>query len=344
MEDTNKKISDFMKKVSPGTALREVINDLIRAEKGALIVLDSPKIQGLYEGGFRVNCRFTPQKLFELCKMDGAIILSSDLKRILYANVMLVPDKNIQTEETGIRHRSAEKIARQAETFVIAVSERRKKTSIFYSQTKIILRQIEDIMRGLTNSLQILEKQREQFDELIGKINILEISRLVSIGDVCKILQRCEIISRISVSMKEELIELGREGNIIQMRFKELIRGVDKKQTEMIKDYSPIPLNKTKLILSNFTFDSLFESESIARIIFQKDSENLISPRGFRFLNYIGLSEKESSLIIRVFKNLDLILDSNESEMEAILKNRTAEITSEMRRLREQILEGKVYF
>ncbi len=344
MKDKEKKLIDFMKKVSPGSTLRITIDDIIRAEKGALIVIDSPKMQDCYEGGFRVNCRLTSQRLFELCKMDGAVIISSDLKRIFYANVMLTPNKNISTNETGIRHKSAEKTAKQAETFVISVSERRKKTTVFYLGSKVVLRQTEEIVRGLTNNLQILEKQREQFDELMLKINILEISRLVSIGDICKILQRCEIISRISNSMKKELIELGKEGNIVQMRFKELIKGIEKKQEELIRDYSPLPLKKTKLLLENLTFDNLIEPESISRIIFQRDLEEFIVPKGFRFLDYIGLTDKESSIIIQSIGNLDIILESNENKFEPLLKNRTSDIYQEIRKLREQILEGKVYF
>lgn len=344
MEDKEKKMLDFLKKVSPGSALRIVIDDLIRSDLGALIVLDSSNMQECYEGGFRVNCRFTSQRLFELCKMDGAVIVSQDLKRILYGNVLLTPDKNVFTNETGTRHKAAEKTAKQAETFVIAVSERRKKTTIFYSGKKLFLRPIEEILRSLTNSLQILEKQKEQFNELMNKINVLEISRLVSVGDICKILQRCEMISRISDSMKKELIELGREGNIIHMRFRELVKGVEKKEDEIIRDYSPLSLKKTKLLLSNLTFDNLIEPDSIARVIFQKDIEETLVPKGFRFLDYLGLSEKESSSLIKLFNNLDSILELDEKKMEEILKNRTADIKEEIINLREQILEGKVSF
>jgi len=344
MEDKEKKMLDFLKRVSPGSVLRTVIDDIIRSDLGALIAIDSPNLQECFEGGFRVNCQFTPQRLFELCKMDGAVIISPDLRRIFYGNVILTPDKNIPSNETGTRHKAAEKTAKQAETFLIAVSERRKKTTIYYCNMQAYLRQTEEIQRGLTNSLQILEKQKEQFNELLAKLNVLEISELVSIGDICKILQRCEMISRISDSMKKELVELGKEANIMHMRFKELIKGVEKKGEEMIRDYSPISLKKTKTLLSNLTFDSLTEAESIARLIFQKESEDSISPKGIRFLSCIGLSEKEASLVIARFENLNGILNSKEIELEEILKNRTINIKKDMTELRKQILEGKVSF
>lgn len=344
MEGKEKKMLDFLKKVSPGSSLRVVIDDLLRSDLGALIAFDSPKIQDCFEGGFRVNCRFTPQRLFELCKMDGAVIISADMKRILYGNVLLTPDKSISTNETGTRHKAAEKTAKQAETFVIAVSERRKKTTVYYCKNRVYLRQVEEVSRSLTNSLQILEKQKEHFNDLIAKLNVLEISGLVSVGDICKILQRCEMISRISDSMRKELVELGKEGNIIHMRFRELIKGVEKKSDEMIRDYSPLSLKKTKLLLSNLTFDSLTEPESVARLVFQKDLEDSISPKGIRFLAYIGLTDKEALLIINEFKDLVGILEAEESKLEGILKGRAAFVKNEITELREQILEGKVSF
>lgn len=335
---------DFLKKVSPGSPLRNVIDDLIRSDLGGLIVFDSPKLQDCFEGGFKVNCRFTSQRLFELCKMDGAVIVSPDLKRIIHGNVTLIPNKEISTNETGTRHRNAEKTSKQAETFVVTVSERRKKTTIYYMKNKAYLRSVEEIQRSLTNSLQILEKQKEQFTELISKLNILEISNLVSISDVCKILQRCEMISRISESMRKEIIELGKEGNIINMRFRELVKGIEKKQDDLIRDYSPISLKKTKLLLSNLTFESLTEIDSIARLIFQKDLDETISPKGLRFLLHMELQEKEISFVITEFKDLISLIESDETRLEKIFKARTSHIREEINHLREQILEGKITF
>lgn len=127
--EKEKTFIDFIKLISPGTLLRIVIDDVIRSGLGAMIVFDTDELhtQNLLEGGFRINSRFTTQKLFRLCKMDGAIIVSPDLKRILYANTLMTPDSSIHSAETGTRHKAAERIARQAHTFVIAISERKRK-------------------------------------------------------------------------------------------------------------------------------------------------------------------------------------------------------------------------
>jgi len=198
--EKEKSFMDFIKMISPGTPIRSVIDDLIRSDLGALIVLDTPYLheQNIPEGGFRINCRFTPQKLFELCKMDGAIILSPDLKRILYANVLLNPDTTIHTNETGTRHKAAERTAKQARTVVITVSERRKKTTLYHSTSRYYLKSSEEILREISSTLQILEKQRELFNEQISELNILEMSELVSVSDVCSLIQRPEMILKIS--------------------------------------------------------------------------------------------------------------------------------------------------
>ena len=146
--EKEKTFLDFLKLVSPGTSLRTVIDDVLRSDLGAMIVFYSPSLQSqnIFEGGFRINSRFTSQKLFELCKMDGAIILSQDLKRILHANVLMNPDTNILSIETGTRHKAAERTARQAHTFVIAISERRKKTTLYHGSSRYYLKSTGELL------------------------------------------------------------------------------------------------------------------------------------------------------------------------------------------------------
>jgi len=342
--EKEKTMMDYLRKISPGTPLRAVVDDLVGANLGALIVFDSPElqIQKMFEGGFRINCRFTPQKLFELCKMDGAIILSPDLKRILYANVLMTPDTTITTKETGTRHKAAERTAKQSNTFVIAVSERRRKTTIYLGNSKYYLKSSEEILRNLTSTLQVLEKQREIFNELQSSLNVLEVSEMVSTSDVCKIIQRAEMITKISETIKKEFTELGKEGNIINMRFRELIKNVDKIENEILRDYAKIPMKRAKIILSNFTFEGILELDAIARLLLEKTEEEIVVPRGYRFLSNLNLNEKEISEIVINFGNLNKILSAQESELEAITKNRTSQIKEEINSLREQILSGKL--
>jgi len=342
--EKDRSFMDFIKLVSPGTPLRTVIDDLVRSDLGAMIIFDAPELRqnNIIEGGFRINCRFTPQKLFELCKMDGAIILSLDLKRILFANVLMNPDNSLHTSETGTRHKAAERTAKQAHTFAIAVSERRKKTTLYFCLSRYYLKSTEEITRNISSNLQVLEKQRELFDEQINDLNILEMSEMVSISDVCKVIQKAEMILKISESVKRNFSELGKEGSIIHMRYRELLRGVERRENEVLRDYASLSLKRSKTLLGNLTLDGLLNLESIARLIFEKTLEENISPKGYRFLSHLTLSVKEVSQIVRQFQNLEKILSAEESEFEQTLKNRASTIKEEIGNLREQVLSGKV--
>ncbi len=342
--EKEKSFIDFIKMVSPGTALRNVIDDLIRAGLGAMIVFDNKALyeQNILEGGFRINSRFTSQKLFELCKMDGAIVVSQDLKRILYANVLVTPSDAIHSVETGIRHRSAERTAKQAHTFVIAISERRKKTTLYFGASRYYLKTTDDLLRNISSTLQVLEKQKEILTERISSLNILEMSELVSVVDVCRVIQRTEMILKISESIKRSFTELGKEGSIMHMRYRELLRGVEKAESEVLRDYANFSLKRAKTLLSNLTFEGLLDIESIARLVFEKPLEESISPKGYRFLSHLTLSVKEISQIVRTFKNIENILKLDSVDFEPILKNRSMIIYEEIRRLREQVLSGKV--
>jgi diadenylate cyclase len=343
-QEKEKTFLDFIKLVSPGSSLRNVIDDLIRSDLGGMIVFDKPELnsQNIAEGGFRINSRFTSQKLFELCKMDAAVIVSQDLKRIVQANVSMNPDTSISTIETGTRHKAAERTAKQAHTFVIAISERRKKTTLYYGQSRYYLKPTEELIRNISSTLQVLEKQREILNENISNLNILEMSELVSVSDVCKVIQRAEMILKMSNSVKRNFTELGKEGNIMHMRYRELIRGIEKAEDETLRDYSTISLKRSKTLLSNLTFDGLQDLDSIARLIIDKPLEETISPKGFRFLSHLTLYEKEISQIIKQHKNLENIIKLNPADLEPMLKNRANTIYEEIRNLREQVLSGKV--
>ncbi len=274
--------------------------------------------------------------------MDGAIILSNDLKRIIHANVTMNPDINIRSIETGTRHKAAERTARQAHTFVIAVSERRKKTTLYHGSSRYYLKSTGELLRNITSNLQILEKQKEILTENIANLNILEMSELVSTRDVCKVIQRTQMILKISESIKRNFTELGKEGSIMHMRYREILRGVEKSETGVLRDYANLPLKRTKTLLANLTFDGLLDTESIARLILEKSLDEAISPKGYRFLSHLEVSAKETSQIIKLNGNLDNILKLEPLSLEPILRNRSATIYEEIRNLREQVINGKI--
>ena len=333
---------NLLKKLSPGTSLRQGLDYIIQSGKGALIVINNGKSLGIFQGGFKINCKFTPKKLLELAKMDGSIILSEDYKKILYANTLLVPDKNLISNETGTRHQAAERIAKQIEGLVIAISEKRRKITIYSDEFSYILQETSELLRRATETLQILEKQREIFNELLSNFNILEITKLVSVRDVCNILKRLEMIKKMSEIINEYIVELGKEGIIVRMRMKELTKDLLKKREEIIQDYFSKPA-KVNQFFENLSFDGLLDEENISRLLFGESFEKGINPRGIRILNKTNLNKNEIKNLIDFFGNLNNILNANEIELKRILKNNAENFKKELGSLREQILLGKEF-
>src|SRR3989344_756036 len=331
---------DILKKLSPGTGLREGLNDIVNSNKGALIVISNVIASNIFEGGFKVNCRFTSKRLAELAKMDGAIILSEDFKKILYANTLLVPNSDLSSIETGTRHQAAERTAKQIQGLVIAVSERRGEITIYYSNSRYVLQHTEDLLRRATETLQILEKQKDVFNELLINLNVLEVTNLVSVSDVCSIMQRMEMVKKMSDIINEYIIELGKEGIILRMRMRELIKGMDKKQEAILKDYVAKPA-KAEQFLDDLNFDELLNMEIIARILFGSSLESIILPKGYRILSKTCLDKGEIESLIKHFKNLEGILNADDKILKKILKDKTDDFLKEINNVRDQIMVGK---
>jgi len=332
----------LLKLIAPGTKLREAIGDIVRAKNGALIVVNAPDLMKIVEGGFKVNCRFTPQRLVELCKMDGAIILSQDMNKILYANTLLSPDISIPTLETGTRHKAAQRTAKQFNTLAIAISQRRKTVTLFYNDLKYILNNSAEILRKATESLQILEKQCEIFEDLIINLNILEFTALSNLNDISEVIQRGEIIQKISAIMNIYIAELGKEGVLIKMRLKQLIKGIENEEFLVIKDYSKFKPKKTKTLLSVLSFDELLDIKNIFTALGYKEGCS-VQPRGYRILNKLKLDRKDIARIIKDYNNLNQLLDSSVQKLARVIRseNKAKKIYKELMNMKEQVLLEK---
>lgn len=331
---------EILKRFSPGTGLREGLDDILRGKHGALIVIGNSKVTNIFEGGFRVNCKFNSKRLAELAKMDGAIILSEDFKKILYANTLLVPDRTLSSIETGTRHQAAERTAKYIGGLVIAVSERREKISVYYKNTKFVLQNSTELLRRATETLQILEKQREIFDELISNLNILEVTNLVSIADVCSILQRMEVIKKMSDIINEYIVALGREGIIVRMRMKEIIKGINKEQELIIKDYG-LKINKVMQFFDHLNFEVLLDTENIGKSLFRDSLETSINPKGYRLLGKTNLKNEDVENLIYNFINLKTIFNLDDEKIREVLNEKSEIFKKEVIDLREQIMVGK---
>ena len=338
-----KEFIDVLKMVAPGTSLRVALDDLLRAKMGALIVFDNGKVDSIVEGGFKISSKFSPQKLVELAKMDGAIVVSKDAKDIDSANTLLVPDSSIFTRETGTRHKAAERTANQAGTIVIAVSERKNKISLYYGKTYYQLERSSEILRRASETLQILEKQRDVFDEFLDNLNSLELQRSSTINDVCYVLQRAEIMKRIEAIVQRYLIELGREGMIVRMRLKELMGNLEREEELILKDYFGKEFSDYLEILEKMDFDFLLEPMNISRMLFEELHDKSVSPNGIRILGKTNLLERYVDLLTGNFETLSDVLSAKNEKLLEVLESEAmvSFFREEIYNLKEKVSLGR---
>jgi diadenylate cyclase len=334
-EATKEEFLTILRLVAPGTNLRAGINGIVDAKKGALIVVENDLINQIIDGGFKLNCRFTPQRIIELAKMDGAIILSKDMKRITFANVTLAPDSRIPTKETGTRHKAAERSAKMSGTLSIAVSERKNEISLYYKNMKYHLKSTGEILRSASETLQILEKQRELFDLNLNKLHSMEMNHEHNLMQASKVIQKGKAMEKILESQEKTIIELGNEAIALKLRIKELTKDVGRETDLIIKDYTGLNLKRTKGILETLSYEDLIDLDNIMLSLAQKNNSHIDEIKGWRILSKTSLSEKEIADILTDHKNLANVLSAkSESFKKSLGVERSQLFVKELQRIR----------
>ncbi|HEX21677.1 MAG TPA: DNA integrity scanning protein DisA, partial [Actinobacteria bacterium] len=238
IDESKSKLTKALIRVAPGTELRVGLEHIVNAKTGALIVIgDVTDISKVINGGFKLDCEFTSQKLYELAKMDGAIVLDENAGRILLANVHLVPDSSLPTSETGMRHRTAERVARQSKALVISISQRREVVSLYLDDIKYALQDLRVVLVKGNQAMQTLEKYKSSLDQVLSSLNALEFEDLVALVDVSTAIQRSQMVKRIAAEIQRYIWELGSEGRLLRMQLDELMAGVQEDFLMLIKDY-----------------------------------------------------------------------------------------------------------
>src|SRR5215210_8708544 len=227
-----------LSQLAPGTALRAGIDDIIRAELGALIVIGDPnELAFLFSGGMRLDLPFTSQLLYELAKMDGAIILNAQAQKLVYANVQLMPDPSISSRETGTRHRTAERVAKQTDALVISISQQRETVTVFVGHSRYQLEPIADVLAKTNQALATLETYRARLEQVLTRLTALEFQNAVKLDDVLVTLQRAELTTRMAEEIERACVELGEEGRLIRMQLEELVADVPDEKAALVFDY-----------------------------------------------------------------------------------------------------------
>lgn len=340
-----------LKQVAPGTPLREGLESILRARTGALIVVgDSPQVMALVDGGFRLECEFLSASLYELAKMDGALILTPDARRILYANAMLVPDPTIPTFETGTRHRTAERVAKQTGELVISISQRRNLISLYKGNMRYVLRDISVILTKANQALQTLEKYKSVLDQAVTNLSALELEDLVTVLDVVLVVQRTEMVLRIVTEIERYISELGTEGRLVSMQLEELVTNVSEEGLLILRDYAQLGEGRSpeqvREQMAGWPHEDLRDLLTIARIMGLGSApgtlDNPVSPRGYRILRKIPrLPMPVTENLVGHLGSLQRILRASIEELdevEGIGEVRARAIKEGLRRLREQIM------
>jgi diadenylate cyclase len=340
-----------IEKVAPGTPLRQAVDDVIRSHEGALIVIGDPhELAFLYSGGLKLDAPFRPQLLYELAKMDGAIIVDSAVKRLAWANVQLMPDPTIPSDETGTRHRTAERVAKQTGALVVSVSQQRETVTVFVGPARYQLDPVADVLAKTNQALGTLDTYRQRLEQVLTRLTALEFQNAVVLDDVLVTLQRAEMTSRMAERIERDCIELGGEGRLIRLQLEELVGNVPAERDAIVRDYHAAGAGPEATIalegLRALRYQELLDFDRLAELLGLSRGLNALDhamqPRGYRVLSNVPrLPESVVRKVVADLGSLDAIVRASQRDLEAVEgvgAVRAREIREGLRRLQEHNL------
>jgi diadenylate cyclase len=338
-------------RVAPGTELRQGIDDIIRSHEGALIVIGDPEaLAFLYSGGMKIDLPFTSQHLYEVAKMDGAIIANDELTKIAYVNVQLMPDPTIASDETGTRHRTAERVAKQTNALVISVSQQRETVSIFQGPRRYQLDPVATVLAKTNQALATLDTYRSRLEQVLTRLTALEFQNAVVLDDVLIVLQRAELTTRMAEEIERNCVELGAEGRLIRMRLGELLGDIPGEKAAVVNDYHVSGPGPEAVLaiegLAALSYQELLEFDRLAELLGYPRNVNTldhsVSPRGYRVLAHIPrIPPAVIEHVVADMDGLESIVRASQRDLEAVQGVGTArarDIREGLRRLQEHNL------
>lgn len=319
---------DMIKMMAPGTLLREGLEYILKARTGALIVLgDSNEVMNLVDGGFLINKEYTPANIYELAKMDGAIVLSKDVKKIIYANTQLIPDPGIPTVETGTRHRTAERVAKQTGEAVVCISQRRNVITFYKGSYRYFLRDSAIILTRANQALQTLEKYKNVLNAALTNLSASEFHDIVTLEQAAVVVQRTEMVMRIVDEIKRYIVELGNEGRLVSMQLEELVGDTEKEGLLVIEDYMVREENRNsedvQKHLRTLANEELMDLILIGKILGYSGGiaalDFNITPKGFRIMSKLPkLPMNIIKNLVERFANLQGVLRASIEELDDV--------------------------
>lgn len=350
-------LHDTLALVAPGTVLREALERILRGRTGALIVLgNDPVVEQISTGGFPIDIELTATRLRELAKMDGAIVVDRDGTRIIRAATQLLPDAAIETSESGTRHRTAERVAKQTGFPVVSVSQSMHIVALYVGNLRHVIEDSTAILSRANQALQTLERYKERLDEVAGTLSALEIEDLVTVRDVASVVQRMEMVRRISEEIAAYVVELGVDGRLMALQLDELVTGLGDDRTLVVRDYveaarEPLSVEEALDNLGALSSADLLDLAAGARAMgFSVTGDSLdsaVNPRGYRLLSRIPrLPRAIVERLIDHFGTLQALLAADFDDLmavEGVGESRARAVREGMSRLAESsILERYV--
>ena len=342
-------LEDIFTIIAPGTPLRSAIDRIQEASLGALIVLgNSKELIDVMGGGFDLNTSYTPQKVYELSKMDGAIIISDDIKTIYGANVQLQPDFNIKTDESGTRHQTAHRKKKQKGHLVIAVSERRNKITVYKDEFRYILHDMGDLLSKASQAIMALEKYSGAIYTSLINLSISEFDGMVTLYDVVEILRMYGLLFKMSDEVTEYSSELGTDGRLIAIQYQEIMLNQKEGFKDLIRDYkrNNEAAEKIKSKRRELSKEELLNDEKIASILGYDlrdiSFDEIIKSRGYRLLRNINkITNKDIEGLVNEFKELQAMLITTVddiAQIKGISKFKATYIHTALTRLKNRVM------
>lgn len=315
-------LNETLERLAPGTQIRHALDRIIQQGKGGLVVLGSnAAVTAASSGGFRLNsASFSAARLAELSKMDGGIVLDDSWSSILKANVHFIPDGSISTEETGARHRTAERLAKETGTPVVAVSEGRKVATLFFGDQKLELATATEVAAHINQELQSLERLRGRLDESERRLTRMEITGLATFRTVVTVLQRAELVERLGAVIADRTRTLGDEGRIATLQLNDLLSGVDSLKHLVLQDYvKPLrsgSVDRAAENLSDLSGSEIEDAARVARELGFPDLDELAAARGHRVLSKaVRLPDSVREEIVKYFGSVGKLLRASEDQL-----------------------------
>lgn len=348
-------LMQILKMIAPGTELREGLDNVLKAKTGGLIVIgDSEIVLKLVDGGFKIDQDYTSARLYELAKMDGAIVLSKDGKKILYANTQLMPDPSIATVQTGTRHRTSERVAKQTNELVVCISQRRNVITLFKGNINYLIKETSQVLAKANQALQTFEKYKATCDDVLATLNEFEFENIVTLENVIKAIQRIELAMRVAAEVDGYIIELGDEGRLIELQLRELSENIEKEEKLIFKDYCSKEMDLEEIYekITKLSRDEVMEARTIARLLgFDTDTaleDTEVYSRGYRLLNKIPkMPTNIIENIVNTFGNFKDIIRATTEELddvEGIGEIRAKNIKQGLTRMQEQFLYDSRFY